>query len=85
MIPGFPATQDQTRTRARLVDKERRMKTANATKFHRKSGGGASAGERSARFQVPLNTLSRGEIPERIECSPCYYPERFRLIVPQAK
>jgi hypothetical protein len=61
------------------------MKAANATKFHRKSGCGALAGERSARLQVPLNTFSGGEIHERIECSPCYYPERFRLIVPQAK
>jgi len=31
---------------------------------------------------IPLHTLERGEIPERIECSPRYYPERFLRIQP---
>jgi hypothetical protein len=29
--------------------------------------------------------LDRGEIPEPIECSPCYYPERFLLILHRAQ
>src|ERR1700677_5089092 len=37
--PGFPATQHRTRQRVRLSFTERRMKFAEATKFHRKSGG----------------------------------------------
>src|SRR5580700_768861 len=37
-VPGFPATQLWTKPRARLSLKERRMRSANATKVHRKSG-----------------------------------------------
>jgi hypothetical protein len=37
--PGFPVTQHWTRPRVRLSLKERRMRSVNATKFHRKSGG----------------------------------------------
>jgi hypothetical protein len=36
--PGFPATQRETKPRMRLSLKERRMKSANAVKAHRKSG-----------------------------------------------
>jgi hypothetical protein len=35
--PGFPATQRETKPRMRLSFKERRMKSANAVKTHRKS------------------------------------------------
>jgi hypothetical protein len=38
-VPGFPATQHWTRPRVRLSVRERYMKFAEATKFHRKSGG----------------------------------------------
>jgi hypothetical protein len=37
--PGFPATLHWIRSRVRLSLKERRMRSVNATKFHRKSGG----------------------------------------------
>jgi hypothetical protein len=37
--PGFPATPHWTRSRVRLSLKERRMRSVNATNFHRKSGG----------------------------------------------
>jgi hypothetical protein len=37
--PGFPATLHRTRSRVRLSLKERRMRSVNATKFNRKSGG----------------------------------------------
>ena len=37
-VPGFPAKLHWTRPRVRLSFKERRMKCANATKLHRKSG-----------------------------------------------
>src|ERR1700693_3625313 len=37
--PGFPATQHWTKPRVRLSVKERRMRSPNATKLHRKSGG----------------------------------------------
>jgi len=37
--PGFPATQHWTRKRVRFSFTERRMKFAEATNFHRKSGG----------------------------------------------
>jgi hypothetical protein len=37
--PGFPATLHWTRSRLRLSLKERCMRSVNATKFHRKSGG----------------------------------------------
>jgi hypothetical protein len=36
--PDLPATHHQTGQRMRLSFKERRMKCANATKIHRKSG-----------------------------------------------
>src|SRR6204780_1359199 len=39
-VPGFPATLHRTRPRMRLSVRERRMKCTNATKLHRKSGGG---------------------------------------------
>ena len=39
VIPtGFPATLHWARSRVRLSPKERRMRSVNATKFHRKSG-----------------------------------------------
>jgi hypothetical protein len=50
-VPGFPATLHWTRPRVRLSVKERRMKSINATKFHRKSGGGKS---RDLQFRRPL-------------------------------
>jgi hypothetical protein len=37
-VPGFPATQLWTKPRVRLSLKERRMRSANATNVHRKSG-----------------------------------------------
>jgi hypothetical protein len=37
-VPGFPATQLWTKPGVRLSLKERRMRSANATKVHRKSG-----------------------------------------------
>jgi hypothetical protein len=38
-VPGFPATLHWTWPRVRLSVRERRMKSINATKSHRKSGG----------------------------------------------
>jgi hypothetical protein len=49
--PGFPATLCQTRPRVRLSLKERRMRSANAIKIHRKSG---EAERRDLRFRGPF-------------------------------
>jgi hypothetical protein len=49
--PGFPATLHWTRSRVRLSLKERRMRSVNATKFHRKSGG---AKPRDLQFRGPF-------------------------------
>jgi hypothetical protein len=49
--PGFPATQCYTRPRVRLSLKERRMRSANAIKVHRKSG---EAERRDLRFREPF-------------------------------
>ena len=43
--PGFPAVRHWTRLRVRLSLKERRMRSVNATGFHRKSGGTKAVGE----------------------------------------
>jgi hypothetical protein len=48
---GFPATLHWTRSRVRLSLKERRMKSVNATRFHRKSG---RAKPRDLRFRRPF-------------------------------
>ena len=37
-VAGFPATQHWTKARVRVSLKERRMRSANATNVHRKSG-----------------------------------------------
>jgi hypothetical protein len=50
--PGFPAARHWTRLRVRLSLKERRMRSVNATNFHRKSGG---AKPRDLRFPFPHN------------------------------
>ena len=53
--PGFPATHRWTRPARAPFSKERRMKLAKATKFHRKSGGGtAEKGENG--FSRPSGT-----------------------------
>ena len=49
--PGLPATQHWTKQRVRLSPKRRRMRPANATKLHRKSGG---AKPRDLRFRGPF-------------------------------
>ena len=40
--PGFPDTRRSPRPRVRAFSKESRMRLANATKLHRKSGGSPS-------------------------------------------
>ena len=40
--PGFPATQHRTRPACAPFSKERRMKSAKATKFNRKPGEGTT-------------------------------------------
>ena len=55
--PGFPATQHWTKPRVRLSLKERRMRSANAIKVHRKSG---EAERRDLRF---LFGLARLKVP----------------------
>ena len=60
--PGFPAARHWTRLRVRLSLKERRMRSVNATNFHRKSGG---AKPRDLRYLFPPGNflLVRGLMP----------------------
>jgi hypothetical protein len=52
-VPGFPATQHWTKPRVRaFLFKERRMRSANATKIYRKSGVAKSW------FDVRVKTLT---------------------------
>jgi hypothetical protein len=58
--PGFPATQHWTKPRVRLSLKERRMRSANATNVHRKSG---VAKRRDLQFTSPSTTYKGTPLP----------------------
>jgi hypothetical protein len=59
--PGFPAKQHWTRSRVRLSFKERRMRSVDATKFHRKSAG---AQPRDLQFRGPFLETRNLTLPQ---------------------
>jgi len=67
--PGFPAARHWTRLRARLSLKERRMRSVNATNFHRKFRGSEAEGSAVRRtfrgnvFRPSVATVFRFAVP----------------------